>query len=163
MPHQNVQSPKATAQNAVTPSREPSDDAQGELDLRAEPRSYAASDVSQSTLAAPAAGEVADDMDEGDALDAPGVQQGGTHASRPVRTEARRGRGRLAGSGCALNAGARSTQDAGGARLEPAGGARSTCGDRPPSAAVLDRIGEGGTGRRVTSSKMRRWSGDSTA
>ena len=93
MPHQNVQSPKATAQNAVTPSREPSDEPQGELDLRTEPRSYASNDLVQSTVAPPAAGEVADHMDEGDALDDPGAQQGGTHANRPVRTEASQGRG----------------------------------------------------------------------
>ena len=94
MPHQNVQSPKATAQNAVTPSREPSDEAQGELDLRPEPRSYAAHELSGSTLASPAAGEVSDDLDEGDALDGADVQQGGTHANRPVSAEAARGQGR---------------------------------------------------------------------
>ncbi len=93
MPHQNVQSPKATAQNAVTPSREPSDEAQGQLDLRPEARSYAAHDLSGSTLAAPAAGEVADAMEEGEALDDAGVQQGGTHANRPVHTGAERGQG----------------------------------------------------------------------
>ena len=93
MPHQNVQSPKATAQNAVTPSREPSGEAQGELDLRPEPRSYAAHDVADSTLAAPAAGEVAEYVDEGDTLEGAEVQQGGTHANRPVRTEAARGQG----------------------------------------------------------------------
>ena len=93
MPHQNVQSPKATAQNAATPSRESSDEAQGELDLRTEPRSYAAPELSGSTLAAPAAGEMADYMDEGDALDQADVQQGGTHANRPARTEAVRGEG----------------------------------------------------------------------
>ena len=93
MPHQNVQSPQATAQNAVSPSREPGDEAQGELDLRPEPRSYAAADYADATLAAPAAGEVADYMDEGDALGDDGVQQGSTHANRPVRTEAARGQG----------------------------------------------------------------------
>ena len=93
MPHQNVQSPKATAQNAVTPSREPGDQAQGELDLRSEPRSYAAPDYADATLAAPAAGEVAEYMDEGDALGDAGAQQGSTHNNRPVRTEAARGQG----------------------------------------------------------------------
>ena len=98
MPHQNVQSPDATAQNAVTPSREVGDSAQadptqGELDLHAEPRSYAASSYADATLAAPAAGEVADYMDEGEALGDDGVQQGSTHNNRPVRTEAARGQG----------------------------------------------------------------------
>ena len=93
MPHQNVNSPKATQQNAGTPSREPGDQPQGDADRQAEPRSYAAPDLAQSTLAAPAAGEVADYMDEGDALGDAGVQQGSTHANRPVRTEAQRGQG----------------------------------------------------------------------
>ena len=44
-------------------------------------------------LAAPAAGEVADYMDEGEALGDDGVQQGSTHNNRPVRTEAARGQG----------------------------------------------------------------------
>lgn len=93
MAHQNVQSPKATAQNAVEPSREPGDQPQGELDLRAEPRSYAAPNYADASLAPPAAGEVADDMDEGEALGDAGVQQGATHNNRPVRTEAARGQG----------------------------------------------------------------------
>lgn len=93
MAHQNVQSSKATAQNAATPSRQPGDQPQEEVDRGQEPRSYAAHDLAQSTLAAPAAGEMADYMDEGDALDEPGVQQGGTHANRPARTEAERGQG----------------------------------------------------------------------
>jgi hypothetical protein len=93
MPHQNVQSTDATAQNAVTPSREPGDQPQGELDLRAEPRSYTARDYSEATLAAPAAGEVADYMDEGEALGDAGLQQGSTHNNRPVRTEAATGQG----------------------------------------------------------------------
>jgi hypothetical protein len=93
MPHQNVQSPKATAQNAVEPSREPGDQPQAELDLRPEPRSYTASSYADASLAAPAAGEVADYMDEGDALGDPGVQQGSTHNNRPVRTEASRSQG----------------------------------------------------------------------
>jgi hypothetical protein len=94
MPHQNTQSPKATAQNAVTPSREPSDDeVQGELELTPEPRSYTAASYADASLAAPAAGEVADYMDEGDALGDAGLQQGSTHNNRPVRTEAARGQG----------------------------------------------------------------------
>jgi hypothetical protein len=93
MPHQNVQSPKATAQNAVEPSREPGDQPQGELDLRSEPRSYTAASYQDASLAAPAAGEVADYMDEGEALGEDGVQQGSTHNNRPVRTEAARDQG----------------------------------------------------------------------
>ena len=93
MPHQNVQSPKATEQNAATPSREPGDQPQGELDLHPEARSYTATDYADATLAAPAAGEVAEYMDEGDALGDAGAQQGSTHNNRPVRTEAARGHG----------------------------------------------------------------------
>jgi hypothetical protein len=93
MPHQNTQSNQAAAQNAATPSRQPSDNAQGELDLRPEPRSYTADSYADASLAPPAAGEVADVMDEGDALGDPGLQQGGSHADRPVRTEAARGQG----------------------------------------------------------------------
>jgi len=84
MPHQNVQSSTATAQNAATDPVAPRD--QGE-DRKAEPRSYVAADVGESTVAPPASGEVADYMDEGEALAADDVQQGGTHANRPDRTE----------------------------------------------------------------------------
>ena len=71
MPHQNVHSSKATAQNAATDPVGPGDQTQaGGEGLRPEPRSYAASDVTESTLAPPAAGEVADFMDEGDPLGA---------------------------------------------------------------------------------------------
>lgn len=84
MPHQNVQSSTATAQNAATDPVAPRDQAQ---DRSAEPRSYAAADVADSTLASPAAGEVADYLDEGDALAADDVQQDATHANRPERTE----------------------------------------------------------------------------
>ena len=92
MPHQNVHSSKATAQNAATDPVGPGDqtsagksrpeDARGP-----EPRSYAAPDVADSSLAPPAAGEVADYMDEGDALAADDVQLGGTNRNRPERTE----------------------------------------------------------------------------
>ena len=93
MPHQNVQSSDATAQNAATPSREPGDEPQGELDLRPEPRSYTAPEWSDASLAAPAAGEAAEYLDEGDALGDDGVQQGSTQNNRPLRTEADRGQG----------------------------------------------------------------------
>ena len=88
MPHQNVHSSTATAQNAATDPAGPGDQtrAGGEAS-RAEPRSYAASHASDSSLAPPAAGEVADYMDEGDPLGADDVQLGGTNRNRPDRTE----------------------------------------------------------------------------
>lgn len=94
MPHQNPTSTKAAAQNAAVPSPEPNDKGREQnAAVHPEPRSYAAPDVADSTLAPPAAGEVSDYMDEGEALGAPGMQQGGNHANRPVRTEAQRGQG----------------------------------------------------------------------
>lgn len=94
MPHQNVDSASATSQNAVTDRVMPSDQARGQkAALHPEPSSYAAPDVSDSTVAPPAAGEVADYMDEGDPLGADDVQQGATHANRPERTEKLRGQG----------------------------------------------------------------------
>lgn len=88
MPHQNVHSSKATAQNAATDPVGPGDQTQaGGENLRPEPRSYAAPDVADSSLAPPAAGEVADYMDEGDPLGADDVQLGGTNRNRPERTE----------------------------------------------------------------------------
>ena len=88
MPHQNVDSATATAQNAATDPVGPGDQTQaGGESRRPEPRSYAASDVADSSLAPPAAGEVADYMDEGDALGADDVQLGSTNRNRPDRTE----------------------------------------------------------------------------
>lgn len=88
MPHQNVHSSKATAQNAATDPVAPNDQAREQnVSVRREPRSYAAPDVADSSLAPPAAGEVADYMDEGDALAADDVQSGGDHRNRPARTE----------------------------------------------------------------------------
>ena len=88
MPHQNVDSANATAQNAATDPVGPGDQTQaGGVPRRPEPRSYAAPDARDSSLAPPAAGETADFMDEGDALGADDVQQGSTHANRPARTE----------------------------------------------------------------------------
>jgi hypothetical protein len=94
MPHQNPDSSKATAQNAATDPAGPGDQTGRGGTARAEPRSYAAPDVSDSSLAPPAAGEIADYMDEGDALAADDVQQGSTHANRPERTEKLYGQGR---------------------------------------------------------------------
>ena len=94
MPHQNPQSSKATAQNAATDPVGPGDQTQaGGENRRPEPASYAASDVADSTLAAPAAGEVADFMDEGDALGADDVQLGSTNRNRPANTDADSGQG----------------------------------------------------------------------
>ncbi|MDO1558859.1 hypothetical protein Q0812_05395 [Brevundimonas sp. 2R-24] len=94
MPHQNTSSPKAVAQNAATPSGAPNDRAveQNEA-VHPEPSSYAARDVGDSTLAAPAAGEMADYADEGEPLDGEAVHQGRTHTFRPDRTEAARPQG----------------------------------------------------------------------
>jgi hypothetical protein len=93
MPHQNVDQSKATAQNAATDPVGPGDQTGRAHDPRPEPRSYAAADVADSTLAPPAAGEVADFMDEGDALDADDVQLGSTNRNRPRDTEADSGQG----------------------------------------------------------------------
>ncbi|HEY0103367.1 MAG TPA: hypothetical protein VGB60_07860 [Brevundimonas sp.] len=88
MPHQNVESSVAAAQNAATdPSSKNAKQPDGDGPDRSEPRSYAAADVADSTLAPPAAGEIADFMDEGDALGADDVQQGRTNLNRPHRTE----------------------------------------------------------------------------
>lgn len=88
MPHQNVDSSNATAQNAATDPVAPNDRSRDQDAGRSEPRSYAAPDVADSSLAPPAAGEIADDMDEGEALAVDDVQQGGDRRNRPARTEA---------------------------------------------------------------------------
>ena len=94
MPHQNTQSPRATAQNSATGQTPAADRAvEQNRSVRPEPRSYAAPDVADSTLAAPAAGEMADYADDGEALGADDMQQGGDHTRRPVRTEAKAGQG----------------------------------------------------------------------
>lgn len=69
MPHQNVTASKATAQNAATDPRAPNDKGVEENDaVRPEARSYAAPDYRDASLAAPAAGEMGDYADEGEAL-----------------------------------------------------------------------------------------------
>jgi len=95
MPHQNTSSSKATAQNAATdPGAPPSDQArEGQRSAHPEPRRYAAPDVADATLAPPAAGEVAEYMDEGEPLAAAGEQFGRNHTRRPGRTEAKRQQG----------------------------------------------------------------------
>lgn len=94
MPHQNTSSSKATAQNAATDPQSPNDRAVDQNDgVRSEARSYVAPDYRDASLAAPAAGEMGDYSDEGEALGEESLQQGGTNANRTVRTEARGGQG----------------------------------------------------------------------
>lgn len=94
MPHQNVTSSDATAQNAATDRAQPNDQARDQRqNVREEPRAYAASDVEDATLAPPAAGETADFMDEGDDLQGAPAQQGRTHSNRPEKTEVQSGQG----------------------------------------------------------------------
>lgn len=94
MPHQNTQSPRAPAQNSATGATPGNDrGAEQNRSIHAEPRSYAAHDVADATLAAPAAGEMSDYADEGDALGMDDVQQGGDNTRRPVGVEARNGQG----------------------------------------------------------------------
>ena len=70
MPHQNGEAGKATAQTAATDPIQPNDQAREQnVSVHPEPHTYAAPDVKDSTLAPPAAGEVADYMEEGDALE----------------------------------------------------------------------------------------------
>ena len=83
MPHGNVDSTKATAQNAVTDPETSGPDHQGRdgnADPHGEAKSYAAEDFRDASLAAPAAGEVGDYAD----LDEPsgGMAQGRTHTNR---------------------------------------------------------------------------------
>ncbi len=81
MPHQNVQSGEATAQNAATERIQPNDQGREQnATASPEPRSYAAENHEDSTLAPPVAGETADYMDEGEALDGE-VQSGGTRTN----------------------------------------------------------------------------------
>ena len=91
MPHQNVSSSNATAQNQATDPVQPNDRAQGPVSR--EPRSYVDEDWRQASVAAPAAGEMADDMDEGDAVATDGLQQGRNHVNRPESAEAAGGQG----------------------------------------------------------------------
>lgn len=77
MPHQNVEAGKATAQNAATDPIAPNDKGlEQNAAVRPEAKAYAAPDVADSTLAPPAAGEVADYMDEGDPLDGEEIHSG---------------------------------------------------------------------------------------
>ena len=81
MPHGHTDSTKATAQNAATEPEAPNDQGRGqEAAIKREPSAYAAPDVRDSTVAAPAAGEMGDYAD----LDEPsgGMAQGRTHTDR---------------------------------------------------------------------------------
>jgi hypothetical protein len=95
MPHQNTQSPRAAVQNSVTGATPAVDrPAEAEQGVHPEPRSYVASDVADSTLAAPAAGEIATYGDDiNDDLDASDMQQGANNTRRPETTEAKRTQG----------------------------------------------------------------------
>lgn len=87
MPHQNTASSDAAAQNSATDSGSPRDIPTAR-DLKPEPNSYATEEADMSSVAPPAAGEVADYQDEGEALEGEPVQQGATNTNRPDRTEA---------------------------------------------------------------------------
>ena len=83
MPHGNVDSEKATAQNATTEPETsgPNDQGRGEnAEAHGEAKTYAAPDFRDASLAAPAAGEVGDYAD----LDEPsgGMAQGRTNTNR---------------------------------------------------------------------------------
>ena len=85
MAHQNTDSTSATSQNAATDRTLPNDMARDEhRSARPEPKSYAAKDVRDATLAGPAAGEVGDYGDLGEPSG--GIQQGGDHANRGHHT-----------------------------------------------------------------------------
>lgn len=87
MAHGNTGSTKATAQNASTEPQSPGDQPREGEAGRAEPSTYAAADVRDSTLAAPAAGEIGDYAD----LDEPsgGMAQGRTHNDRELHAHDR--------------------------------------------------------------------------
>ena len=81
MPHGHTDSSEATAQNAATDPEAPNDPGIDQhASVKREPSAYAAPDVRDSTVAAPAAGELGDYAD----LEEPsgGMQQGRTHTKR---------------------------------------------------------------------------------
>jgi hypothetical protein len=88
MPHQNPHAPSATSQNAATDRQPPNDQARGQnRTVHPEPRSYAARDVADASLAPPAAGEYGDYADEGDP--SLGMQQGADRTRLPEKDAAR--------------------------------------------------------------------------
>ena len=91
MPH-HPNSPGGPSQKSVGQSRigerqAPNDVAREDhRSVRPEPRAYTAPDVADATLAAPAAGEIPDYLDEGDALADPGAQQGADRTLREAHS-----------------------------------------------------------------------------
>jgi hypothetical protein len=84
MPHQTPHAPNATAQNAATDRQMPNDQAREQhRSVSPDPRSYAAPDVADATLAPPAAGEVGDYADEGEPSG--GMQQGADRRRIPEK------------------------------------------------------------------------------
>ena len=107
MSHGQVDSTKATAQNATTEPAAPNDKALGEnVRLRPEAKTYVAPDFRDASMAGPAAGEVGDYAD----LDTPsgGMAQGRSNTNRelhahtdhqgPKTTQANREASRSGGS-----------------------------------------------------------------
>jgi hypothetical protein len=83
MPHQRPDSTSATSQNAATERQQPSDQAREDhASVRPEAKTYAAPDVRDSSLAAPAAGEVGDYADL--AEPSGGMHQGANHTNREL-------------------------------------------------------------------------------
>jgi hypothetical protein len=89
MPHQHTDSPDATSQNSVGQRQTPNDRAGNEHSaVKPEPRSYTAYDYREASLAAPAAGEMPDDLDEGEAIgdEFGGGQQGVSNTMREAHS-----------------------------------------------------------------------------
>jgi hypothetical protein len=84
MPHQNTNSTKATAQNAAVGSEQNVDKPPSGRTAD-EPRSYAAPDVAEASVAPPAAGEIPDYMDEGEPSF--GAHQGVNHTNRELHAK----------------------------------------------------------------------------
>ena len=85
MPHGNVERQEATAQNAATDPQQPNDAARGQhVTAHPEARSYAAPDYRDSSMAAPAAGEMGDYAD----LSTPsgGMAQGADRTNWPAHS-----------------------------------------------------------------------------
>ena len=170
MPHGNTSTTKATAQNAATPEQQPNDDARGQhVTVHPEPSTYAASDVRDSTLAAPAAGEMGDYAD----LEAPsgGMAQGRRpYRPRDARSEpgpgaqdARREQGdvadRLSGPGHAVMAV--------GDRTGPSSSPAETGAGLPDEAVVEGELAPGeldkGSDKAVERLRETGWAGAGSA
>lgn len=95
MPHQHTDSPDGPSQNSVGERQAPNDMAREDhRSVRPEPRAYTAPDVADATLAAPAAGEMPDYLDDGEPLsdEFGGAQQGGDRTLREAHSH-REGQG----------------------------------------------------------------------